>query len=202
MIALIILLVIFFRQLGDGKLVASDVEATKGWERAAISTFIIVLLTELTFHLLEGPAISESSETTVSVMQRIEKRLDSAGATLSAIPKNLERVETRLHADGETLSLIPKNLGAIDTRLETAGATLSLIPKTLEGMDELLLDMRIAQPVNLSYLTAADCRLVQQALRKSQVYKGKVDGICDGATNAAAREWQIRERRTVRHQRL
>jgi hypothetical protein len=163
----------------------------------------ILLVTELIFHFskAEGSSVPDGTETSLSATQKtmeaIEKRLDTVGATLSLIPKNLEGIETRLHDDGATLSLIPKNLEAIDTRLDTVGATLSLVPKTLEGMDELLLDMRIAQPVNLSYLTGADCRRVQQALTKSQVYKGKVDGICDGATNAAAREWQIRERRTI-----
>ena len=128
-------------------------------------------------------------------MQAIEKRLDDARVTLSAIPKNLEGIEMRLRDNGSTLSTIPTNLEAIKTQLEKAKTTLSLIPTTVDGIDQQMLDIRIAQPVNLSYLTGADCVAVQRALK--DFYKGRVDGKCDGATNAAAQEWQIQNRRTI-----
>jgi hypothetical protein len=93
--------------------------------------------------------------------------------------------------------MIQKSLEAIGTPLKTGEATLSVMPNTLEAIEGQLLEMRAAQPIDLSYLMGADCRQVQQVLQELADYKGRVDGICDGATNAAARKWQMRERRTI-----
>ena len=111
--------------------------------------------------------------------------------------KTLERIETRFDSAGATLSRNQTTLEAIETPLTRGEVTLSEIPKTLEAIDGRLLDMRIAQPINLSYLKGADCRRVQEALRELGRYKGRIHGICDGATNAAAREWQMQERRAI-----
>jgi hypothetical protein len=122
---------------------------------------------------------------------------DSTGTTLSVISNNLEAIKTQLETMGATLSANSKTLEAIKTQFETAGAALSLIPNTLNRIGEQMLDMRIAQSVNLSYLTGPDCRRVQQALSDLRFYNGKVDEKCGGATNAAAQEWQIQNRRTI-----
>ena len=98
---------------------------------------------------------------------------------------------------GPTLSVIPKTLEEFEPRLGGAEVTISEIKKTLSGMDAQLRDLRIAHPVDLSYLRGADCRRVQQALKDLAIYRGQADGKCDGKTNAAAREWQIQERRTI-----
>jgi hypothetical protein len=223
---MVILLLIFFKRLADGKLVASDVRATRHWERVAFVAFGLVLATELTFHLMtlhaEGSEASHSAGASLSMMQKtleainrrldsaeailslipktmkgIDRRLNSAAATLSVTPKTMKAIETRLDNAETTLSVIPKTMKAIETRLDNAETTLSVIPKTLEGIDDQLLDMRIAQPLDLSYLRGPDCRRVQQALQELAGYKAGVDGICDGATNAAARRWQLQERRTI-----
>ena len=103
----------------------------------------------------------------------------------------------RLDSVGPILSVIQKTTQKMETGINSGGTTLTGITKTLEGIDAQLLDMRIAQPVDLSYLTGADCRRVQQPLKELAGYKGRIDGICDGATNAAAREWQIQNRQTI-----
>jgi hypothetical protein len=140
---------------------------------------------------------SEPGSLMTANIHGIETRLDSAGTTLSAMQKTTEGIETGLNSAGTTLSAMQKTMEAIETRLDSARASLSLIPKTLEAIDEQLLDLRIAQPVDLSYLTGTDCRRVQQTLKELAGYKGRIDGICDGATNAAAREWQMQERHTI-----
>lgn len=124
----------------------------------------------------------------------IKTQLETMGVTLSAIQNPVEAIKKRLDGAETTLSVIPKNVEAIKTQLETIGATLTVISK---GIEEQMLDMRIAQPVNLSYLTGEDCHSVQQALTNLRFYKGKLDAKCDGATNAAAQEWQMQNRRTI-----
>jgi hypothetical protein len=122
---------------------------------------------------------------------------DSDRESTSLTDANVQGIQRRLDDAGAALSVIQKTLAAMQVRLGGAEATMSVIKKTVEGADEQLLDMRIAQPVNLSYLTGADCRRVQQALQELAGYKGGADGKCDGTTNAAARAWQIQERRTI-----
>jgi hypothetical protein len=62
---MVILLLVFFERLADGKLAASDVRATRNWERVAFLAFGLVLATELTFHLMtlhaEGSEASHSA---------------------------------------------------------------------------------------------------------------------------------------------
>jgi hypothetical protein len=146
-----------FQKVWKGRLVASDVRATRHWEFTAISAFVMVLFTEFALHVMHSAAEGHS---------------DSAEALLA----------------------IKNTMESIDTRIETA---LSPVPKTLERIDRRVLDVGIAQPVDLSYLKDKDCRVVQQVLHDLGAYKGRVDGICDGATNAAARQWQLQERRTI-----
>ena len=126
-----------------------------------------------------------------------ESGLDSTPDFGKEFEAHTQRAETQLGSTEATLSLIQKTLEGIETRVGNTEATQSVIKNALEGIDAQLLDMRIAQPVNLSYLTGADCRRVQRALKELAGYNGGIDGKCDGATNAAAREWQIQERRTI-----
>jgi hypothetical protein len=169
---------------------------------ALIGLGLIIQAVGIFFGTLHKPSeVPDTTGTTLLEMHKsmgaIEQRLDGAGKTLSAIQNTVEAIETRLDSAGATLSVIPKNVEAIKTHLETTGVALSLIPNILNKIDEQMLDMRIAGPVNLSYLTGADCGHVQQALWDLGFYRGKVDEKCGGATNAAAREWQMRERRTI-----
>jgi hypothetical protein len=136
---------------------------------------VVIIILVISWKYQDGTSVA-NMDAEYNVIHGIEKRLDSAGTTLSAMQKTME---------------------AIETRLDSAGVTLSVIPKTLEGIDAQLLDMRIAQSVDLSYLTGGDCRRVQQTLQELAGYKGRIDGICDGATDAAAREWQIQHRQTI-----
>jgi hypothetical protein len=109
----------------------------------------------------------------------------------------LRGIETRLDSVGASLSLIQDNLETIATRLNKVEAKLPLMPTNLETVKEQLLDIRRAQPVNLSYLRDADCRRVQQVLQQLAVYQGGADGKCGPATNAAASTWQMQERRAI-----
>jgi hypothetical protein len=111
--------------------------------------------------------------------------------------EHIQGIETRLDGAGATLSVIQKNLETIEPRLSKGEATLSVIPTTLEAINEQLLGMRLAQLVNLSYLTGVNCRRVQQALLELTCYQGRVDGKCDGATNTAAWKWQMQAQRTI-----
>jgi hypothetical protein len=124
-------------------------------------------------------------------------RLGSAPDSGRELVAHIQGVETQLRSAGATLSLIQKAIEVIETRVSNAEATQSVIKRTLDDIDRQLLDMRIAQPVTLSYLTGADCRRIQQALKELAGYMGPIDGKCDGATNAAATAWQVRERRTI-----
>jgi hypothetical protein len=182
--AIAVMLLVFFKRLADGTLKASDVRATKNWERLAIWALAIVLVTELMFQLM-------------SLHTQGSESPEGAGNSQSVSQKTLEGIEARLENAGTTLSIIQKTLEAVETPLSKGEATLSAIPKSLQAINEQLLDMRIAEPVDLSYLMGADCRRVQQALQELAGYKGRIDGICDGATNAAARSWQMQRRRTI-----
>ena len=203
MVLLLLFLGVFFIWLCNKKIDPASVNARhwwrrpdliKWWRRIAFVQFGIVICTDIALHHVCGSHEANAGETT---MKAVEKPLDSAGATLSAMLRTMEAIEMRLDSVGPILSVIQKTTQKMETGINSGGTTLTGITKTLEGIDAQLLDMRIAQPVDLSYLTGADCRRVQQPLKELAGYKGRIDGICDGATNAAAREWQIQNRQTI-----
>jgi hypothetical protein len=171
----------WFQRVWRGKLVASDVGATRNWELIAISTFVLVLSTEFVVHVMHSSVEAASEKDEV----------------LLAIKNTMESIDRRIEAAGERLSPVPKTIEGIEKRFDNTATTLSGIRKTLVGIDGRLLDIRIMQPVNLSYLTGTDCRRVQQTLKEVADYKGRVDGICDGLTNAAAQDWQMQQQQTI-----